>query len=67
MHGEHLRLVLAEKQQYQDHLVSLETTNAELRAALKVEKMLRLKNFNVAKNGIVARNLGNGFQSPDPK
>ena len=41
----HLRRALEEKSQYEDKIISLETTNAELQAALKVERMLRLKNF----------------------
>lgn len=42
---ETLRKTWEERKALEDRIISLETSNAELSASLKVEKMLRLKNF----------------------
>ena len=56
-----LRASIDDNRQHQDRIISLETENGELRAAVKVEKMLRLKNFQQFSND---NRSSCGFESP---
>jgi hypothetical protein len=61
-----LKSVLSDKRCYEDQIIFLKTENAELHAKLKVEKMLRLKNFEhfSSHDGVCRLTNSSGFESP---